>query len=160
MNENRISIEISRDDIEAVNQAIQTIVTRLSPYLIALDADDKKLLQKIGERNLPFVEKCLQYAESNPEFLPFYVSAGEFRKDFTGFGVLRSFLRSLNQVVSNIDDTATLCGSDSSEAASAYYGAVRTAAKNGVPNANAIYEDLSVRYEAQKARRQRPRQPQ
>ncbi len=68
-------------------------------------------------------------------------------------------LRVLNQVVGNIDDTATLCGSEASDAASAYYGSVRVASQKGVPNANAIYEDLSVRYEAQKARRGRPAQP-
>ena len=160
MTENRISIEISAADIAAVTEAIQVIVTKLSPYLIALGVEDKKALAKIGERNLPFVEKCVQYAETNSEFLPFYVSGAELRKDFTAFGVLKNFLRSINQVVSNLDDTATICGSETSDGTSAYYGSVRTAAKNGVPNANAIYEDLSIRYEAQKARRLKPNQPQ
>lgn len=156
MNENRISIEISQADIAAVNAAIQVINDKLRPYLIALNQEDKKVLAKIGERNVPFVEKCLQYAQSNPEFLPPYINAGEFKKDFDGFSVLRNLLRPLAQTVNNIDDTATLCGSEANEQGLAYYGSVRHAAKMNVPNARAIYDDLSVRFEAQKARKLKP----
>ncbi len=153
MSENRISIEFSQAELDAINDAIAIINSKLAPKLIALEADDKKALAKIGERSLPFVEKCVQYAESNPEFLPFYVSAVELKKDFTAFSVLKNLLRPLSQLIGNIDDTATLCGSEAINDCSSYYGSVREASQRGVPNAKPIYDDLSIRYEAQKARR-------
>lgn len=52
-----------------------------------------------------------------------------------------------------MQDTSMLAGSEADEFARAYYGAVGQAAKMGVPNAQAIYDDLSVRYEAQRANR-------
>ncbi len=159
MNENKISIEILTADLADINTAVQTLLKKLEPYLIALNADDKKGLAKIGERNLPYVEKTLQYAVSNPEFLPPYIDVVEFRKDFDAFRVLRELLRPLAQITSNIDDTATLCGSEAIDATSAYYGSVSQAAKLNVPNAKAIYDDLSQRFEAQKARKKKVEPP-
>ena len=52
-----------------------------------------------------------------------------------------------------------LAGSEADEFARAYYAAVGQAAKMGVPNAQAIYDDLSIRFEAQKKPRQRTTPP-
>jgi hypothetical protein len=153
MNENRISIQLSNADVTAINQAIATLAEKLQPVLIALDAEDKRNLAKLGEKSVSFVEKSMQYADSNAEFLPAYVDAAEMKKDFTAFNVLNNFLRPLQQITKNLDDTATLCGSEAVQAALAYYNSVKQAAKMSVPNAASIYDDLSQRFEAQKARR-------
>lgn len=78
------------------------------------------------------------------------------KKDYEAFSVLNGFLRPLAQIVRNLDDTATLCGSEALSATNTYYGSVRQGMKMGVPNAKAIYDDLSQRYEAQKARKLKP----
>jgi hypothetical protein len=127
--------------------------------LIALEANDKKNLAKIGEKSIPFVEKALQYANKNPEFLPAFINTAEFKKDFDSYTILNDFLRPLNQINKNLDDTATLAGSEAILAALAYYNSVRQAVKMGVPNASAIYEDLSQRFEAQKAKRKKAEIP-
>lgn len=61
MNENRISIELSDADITAVNAAIQTLTTKLQPFLIALEAGDKLALAKMKDKSVPFVEKAEQF---------------------------------------------------------------------------------------------------
>ncbi len=116
-------------------------------------------MAKLGEKSVSFVEKTIQYSESNPEFVPPYMSAAEMKKDYTGFNQLNAFLRPLAQLVSNIDDTATLCGSEAMGQVSAYYNSTKLAAKMNVPNAQTIYEDLSQRFEAQKAKRLKPPTP-
>lgn len=153
MNENRISISLSQADVDAINAAIATLATKLQPILIALEGEDKKNLAKLGEKSVSFVEKSLQYAELNPEFLPAFVNAAELKKDYTAFNTLNGFLRPLQQMTRNLDDTATLCGSEAMLACLAYYNSVRQAMKMNVPNASAIYDDLSQRFEAQKARK-------
>lgn len=152
MNENRISIEISQADIDDINKAVQTLNDKLAPYLIALEAGDKQALAKMKDKSVPFVEKVLQYVDSNAEFVPAYLDTGEMKKDFQAFNVLNTILRSLAQIVSNLEDTSVLCGSETYQGSLAFYGSVRQAKKMNVPNADAIYEDLSVRFEAQRAR--------
>lgn len=153
MNENRISIALSQADITEINEAVNTLAQKLQPILIALEATNKQMIAKIGDKSVPFVDKTVQYSQSNPEFLPAFIDAAEFKKDFDAFITLNNILRPLAQIAKNLDDTATLCGSEGVAAANAYYASVKQGVKMGVPNAKAIYDDLSQRYEAQKARR-------
>jgi hypothetical protein len=157
MNENRISIKLLPEDIADINAAIQTLQTKLSPYLIALDGEDKRALAKMKDKSVPFVEKVLQYMETNPEFTPAYVDKGEIKKDYDAFGGLNNVLRPLLQIVSNLEDTAFLCGSETYTSTLAYYGNVKQASKMNVPNARAIYDDLKVRFEAQAAKPVEPK---
>jgi hypothetical protein len=57
-----------------------------------------------------FVDKTIQYANSNPEFIPPFIDSAELKKDYEAFTVLNGFFRPLTQIVKNLDDTATLCG--------------------------------------------------
>jgi len=146
-NENRISLSISDADQTAINQAITALAALLQPMLVALDPEDRKALAKMNDRSIPFVEKVVQYVDSNPEFVPPYVDTAEFKKDFEVFMELREFLRPLLQVVGNLEDTTILSGSDAYEVARAYYKTVQQAVKMNVPNAQAIYDDLKPRFE-------------
>lgn len=151
MNENRISIALSAADKTNVAQAIQTITETLQPLLIALDAADKNALAKMKDKSVPFVEKIIQYAKSNPEFIPPFLNVTEMETDYKAFTELNALIRPLTQIFKNMDDTATLCGSEAYIAALAYYNSIKQAAKMNVPNAKTIYDDLSIRFEAQKA---------
>lgn len=57
MNENRISLNLTAAQIASVNQAIDTLAEILQPVLIALDAEDKKNMPKLGERSSSYAEK-------------------------------------------------------------------------------------------------------
>ena len=156
MNENRVSISLTQADIDAINAAIAVLAERFQPILIALEAEDKRNLAKLGEKSVSFVEKTVQYADSNREFLPAFIDLAEMKRDFQAFNALNAFLRPLQQIVKNLDDTATLCGSEAVLAGLTYYNSVKQAVKMSVPNASAIYDDLSQRFEAQKARKLKP----
>lgn len=80
MNENRTSIQLSQADITAINQAIETLAQKLQPILIALEAEDKRMLGKLGEKSVSYVDKTVQYAQNNPEFLPAFIDAAEYQK--------------------------------------------------------------------------------
>lgn len=156
MNENRISLTFSEADRTAITQAIQTLVSTLQPHLIALDAADKNALAKMKDKSVPFVEKVIQYTKTNPEFVPLYLDVPELEIDYKAFGELNALLRALAPLIRNIDDTAVLCGSEAWLAALNYYNSTKQATKMGVPNAKAIYEDLKVRFEAQRATAKKP----
>jgi hypothetical protein len=153
MNENRISLSFTDAEKQQINGAVQTLNGIFAAKLIALSNEDKKRLFKIGDDAIPFIEKVAHYAVTNPEFVPVYLDAGEFTKDFTAFTDLRGFGRLLSPIASNMEDTAMLAGSEADDFARMYYASVAQAAKLGVPGAQAIYEDLRSRFEGQRVKR-------
>jgi hypothetical protein len=154
--EGRISIKLSSSDIDAINWAIATLAAKLQPFLIALDEEDKNNLAKLGERSILFIEMCLQSAESDAEFLPDFIDVAKMKQDLTAFSLLSEFLRPLRQITRNLDDTATLCGSEVISASLAYYNSVTHAVEMNAPNASVIHDDLSQLFEAQKPRTHQP----
>jgi hypothetical protein len=156
MNENSISLGIKESDAAEITKAIQVLADKLQPLLIALEASDRQSLAKMKDKSVPFIEKIIQYVESNPEFVPVFLNTDEMKKDFNAFTVLNKFLRPLAQITRNLEDTAMLCGSEAYSAGLIYYGSVKQAAKVNVPKAKAVADDLSVRFEAQKVSKKKP----
>ena len=156
MNNNRISLSFTDEERDKIRAAIHVLVTIFAAKLIALSKEEKAGIAKIGDDAIPFIEKVAQYVVSNPEFIPLFGDAVEFTKDFLLFRDTREFIRSLLVIMSNLEDTSMLSGSEADDFARRYYGAVGQASKMGVPNAQAIYDDLSVRYDAQKKKRAKP----
>jgi len=50
------------------------------------------------------------------------------------------------QVISKLNDTKTLCGSEGYGQSLLYYNSVNQAAKKGVENSGVIYDDLKKRF--------------
>jgi hypothetical protein len=144
--ENLISIEIPSEKIAKAQDAIKTLENLLREYLISLTAEDRKETPKLGDKNLPFVNKTLDYSVTNPEFVPPYMSVPELRKDIDAVIQLNQLYRPLLQLADQLSDTIMLAGSEAYGATLAYYNSVKQAAKMNVPGAKLIYEELSKRF--------------
>ena len=147
--ENVISIEIPEADIQAVKDALNTIQTTLAPYVMALTPEQRKTIPKMSDGTEPFVGKVMDYATSNPQFAPPYMDVPEMKKDFDAVSALLPFLRTADQLVSNLNDTTMMAGSEAYVAALSYYNSVKMASKTNIPGAKAIYDDLSKRFAGQ-----------
>jgi hypothetical protein len=154
--DNSISITIPPSDLQIVKDALATIQTTLEPYLIALTPEDRRKLLKMGDGSEPFVAKVMDYAVSDPQFLPPYVQFAEMKKDWEAVTGLLPIFRTVQQLENNLSDTVMLTGSETFDASLSYYNSVKMAAKMNVPNAKTIYEDLSKRFEAQGKRKAKP----
>ncbi|MBU2494672.1 MAG: hypothetical protein KJ571_18780 [Bacteroidetes bacterium] len=126
--------------------------------MVALSADERKNLAKMSDKTIPFVEKTLNYAESDPEFAPAYLNVDELKIDMKAVGQLKAFFLPLEQLNANLDDTILLAGSEAYVAALAYYNSVKQAAKMNVLKAKTIYEDLSQRFPGRKGGAKPPAQ--
>jgi hypothetical protein len=151
--ENRISITIPPADLQAVQQALANIQAILAPYVVAMTPEDRKKILKMGDSSEPFVSKVMDYAISDPQFLPPYMQVAEMKKDWEAVVNLLPVFRVLQQLDDNLSDTVMLAGSEAYEAALAYYGSVKMAANMNIPGAKAIYDDLKKRFEGQGRRR-------
>ncbi|NOU18403.1 MAG: hypothetical protein HOO91_12675 [Bacteroidales bacterium] len=143
--ENKISITISKEAIEAINAAIATIEQQL-PNLINLTVEDRKSLPKMGDKTLAFVSKALEYSKQNPKVVPPFLDVAEFEKDVQAVTNINKVLIPLQQLVEKLDDSTVLAGSEAYSSALIFYNAVKSAAKTGVPGMKGVYDDLQLRF--------------
>ncbi len=155
MADNQISITISPEDKAAIDTSLETLKTKLQPYLIALSADERHALPKMSDKTISFVDKALIYASSNPEFAPPYLNKSELSKDVTAVETLNGFSKQLAQITTGLDDTIMLAGSEAYVAALSYYNSVKEAARRDIVNAKPVYEDLKQRF-PQRSKKQEP----
>jgi hypothetical protein len=147
--ENRISIEIPPADLQAVKAALQQVQSLLAPYVVALTPEQRKTIPKMSDGTEPFVEKVMDYAGNNPQFMPPFVNLSELQKDWEATKGLLPLLRMVEQIKDTLSDTGMLAGSESYVGALSYYNSVKQGAKVNAPDAKAIYEDLRKRFEGQ-----------
>lgn len=144
--DNWVSLNISEKDLQEIKNAIQVLQNKLNPHLVGLTTEERKELPKMGDKSVVFVTKSAEYANQNAALVPQYVNMEELRKDIAAIEVLRQLQTPIEQLISRIDDTAMIAGSEAYRATLAFYNAIKGAAKAGVPNAQLIYDDLSQRF--------------
>jgi len=147
--ENRISIEISPEDTQAIEAALSTLKAKLQPYLQSLTARDRMELPKMSDGSAPFVTKALEYAEGNATFVPAFVNVAELRKDLAAVNTLTQYLRQVEEIHGLLDDSVLMAGSEAYVAALAFYNSVKLGARMNIPGAKEIHEDLKQRFAAQ-----------
>ena len=120
--------------------------TALAPFVVPLSEEQKKHLPKIADKTIPFAEKADAYLDSEPKYNPPFISVPETHKDFKNFQKVQPMLKKINGLKKEINDIAIVAGSDAIIQFLAYYNSVQQAAKQGVPGAKTIYDELSARF--------------
>ena len=67
---NTVSIAIPDAELQIVKEAIATLKNTLSPYMIAISSVERQKVPKMGDGTMPFVEKVMEYAQEDGQFLP------------------------------------------------------------------------------------------
>ncbi|SHM79220.1 hypothetical protein SAMN04488057_103341 [Cyclobacterium lianum] len=144
---NAVSIQIPEAELQAVREALATLKTTLGPYMIALSPSERQTVPKMSDGTLPFVEKVMEYARDDSQFLPPYVNLEEMDKDWNVVKGLMPVLRDLQQLESNLNDTVMMAGSEAYVGALSFYNSVKYGAKVNAADAKVIYEDLKQRFQ-------------
>lgn len=144
--ENKINYSIPDDVITNVATKLNEIVDAMRPYLIALTPAERQELPKMSDGTLPFVQKCLGYCQSNPEFAPPFIDIEGLFGDMKVFEQLLPMYRLVVQLENKLSDTSMQAGAESYLSALSYYNSVKYAARMNTPGAKAIAEDLSKRF--------------
>ncbi|MCL5028777.1 MAG: hypothetical protein M1480_07125 [Bacteroidetes bacterium] len=147
--ENRISIVFATAVQTSVKDAINALITNLSPVLINLTKEQRKALSKMAEGSLPFAIDALNYAETEPKFVPASVNVPEFRIDLEAYTVLSEFFTLLKPIMTGIEDTKTLCGAETFKSSRSVYKIIKQAEAEGVPGAKDAAEKLGKRFKGQ-----------
>ena len=128
MTNNRVSATLAQADVEAILAAIKTIKEKL-PFLINLTMEERRALNKPGDRGRNFVDKALEVAVQNPDILPRLFEVEEMRKDIELGQKLQPILLALSQLQEVVDNTAAVIYSEAYGAALSVYGYAKAAGK-------------------------------
>ncbi len=143
---NRVSIEITPEDETAIRDAIAVLAERFEPYLVDIDAQERRKLPAMGDNRVAFVTDSLEYVTQHPELAPQYLVIDEFGKDVYAVKKLFSLYSALQPIMDKLSDTMLIAGSEAFVAALSFYAAVQGAAKRNIPNADVIYKELRPRF--------------
>ncbi|MEI6062099.1 MAG: hypothetical protein WCR72_15460 [Bacteroidota bacterium] len=144
--QNNIAMVIPAEVHQNIKDELTKLLADFAPFLISLTADQKKSMPILGDSSIAFVNKALSYSETNPEFAPAFLNIVDMQIDVNAIAQLSPIAKLVQQLCDNITDTLTLSGSEAYIAALIYYNSVKQAAKNGIPGAKTIYEDLQKRF--------------
>lgn len=121
----------------------------LMPFLISLTVDERKRLKGIGNKNLAYVQKCLEGAIAFPDELKKNFDVREFQKDVTLFNNLLGAQIVCQALAEMIDDSMKAAGIDAMGSASEVYDSLKSSAKSNA-NVKMIVAEIGERFAAQK----------
>lgn len=152
--QNKISVELPTDVQEKSLALAKELDATLSPFLIALSPEERVILPKMADGNLPFVEKTLEYAQSNPEHAPRFLVIDDLKVDLNTVKKLLPIVNIINKLYSHLNDTLIQAGSEAYVASLAYYKGVKLAADANELGARPISDDLGKRFKGNGARKE------
>lgn len=144
--ENKVKIVLTDEQKATIDAALKSLKDTLGPVLISLTSDEKKSMLILGDKTLSFVNKNLMYSIQNPEFIPSYLNQNDWSIDMQAWNDLAPINSQLKELNSLLNDTIALCGNEAYRQALTYYNNVKQAAKDNVPSAKPIYEELKQQY--------------
>lgn len=144
--DNKINYSIPPEVIDEATAKLNEVTNILKPYLIALTPTERQELPKMSDGTLPFVQKCVGYCQSNPEFAPAFIDFNGLRSDMLVYEQLQPIYRMIFQLENKLNDTTMQAGAESFVSALSYYNSVKYAARMDAPGAKSIADDLSKRF--------------
>ena len=145
MSYKNIKAQIPEEKMILVKKSMKEIGLAL-PFTINLTLEEKRALPKMGDKSIAFVEKSLEFASENTQYLPAFVDVQEFKQDIDLAKDLKTIMNILIPVTEKITDTFYAVGSEAFTAALIFYNCVKRASKMGVPGSDAIAAELQKRY--------------
>ncbi|MCP5104483.1 MAG: hypothetical protein GY950_13940, partial [bacterium] len=148
MSLSRISAEIPQETEVVVIQHIKDARAQL-PFLVDLSAEERKRIPKLGRTRVDFVDRGLIHLTAHPELKPPIIDIAEFTSDVELKNALRRVEKELDDLRDRVRDTLMVVESEAYQATRVFYKTVKSAAKEGVEDAERIVKDLAYHYKGQ-----------
>lgn len=140
--DNLISLSFTAEELNNLDQALQTIETVLSGKTINLTPEERQQYGSIAEQNKLFVNKVKIYMEQYPQYVPNFLDKAEFDKDYLGREQVEQRLQKISSLTEQLSDTKVLLDHDNYHNAITFYRNLKFLSGENVPGTNVIYEDM------------------
>ncbi len=144
--DNLISVTLTEDEVQAINEAIASINNVLRDKVVNLSPEERRQYGSIADRNKILVDKCKDYMDKNPETIPNILDKAEFDRDYQTRKQMELPVRSLKRIIEKLEDTKTLLDHDNYQASIAYYRYIKFLSMQNEPGTTTIYKDLKEHY--------------
>jgi hypothetical protein len=142
--------------LQDITDEFNNIKIQLDDYAAHLRALDCKRLNGVGIKKQGFIERAYEYATTNSEFLPHYLTLDKFNEDnqyFIGIRNLFDTCKQIQEIIWNITiQSSDVVYTDALE----FYASVREAAKRRVDAAETIFKDLEIFFKRKKMTGEEP----
>ncbi|MDI1259528.1 hypothetical protein [Aquabacterium sp.] len=148
MPQNLISLTLTPADHAAIADALSTLESKLSG-LISLSTDERRSLNKMGEKSETFCRRTLVAMNDNPGLIPADVDVAEALRDMAQLDALRPHIVRLKKLIGRAEDSEMALGSDAMVTSLEGYALLKALGKGS--GLDALRRDMSVRF-SRKAR--------
>jgi len=111
MSQNLISLDLTADQLQAVDAALATLEEIFAPF-IELSAAEKRDMVHMGDKSEAFCRQTLIVLAQNRQMLPPSFDLAEAEHDLASLDQLRPRFTRLRQLLAKAEDTETALGSD------------------------------------------------
>ena len=143
MSQNLISLDLTADQLQAVDAAPATLEETFAPF-IELSAAEKRDMVHMGDKSEAFCRQTLIVLAQNQQMLPPSFDLAEAENDLTSLDQLRPLIARLRQLMAKADDTETALGSDILSAALEGYAIAKAFGKGA--GLDALKEAMAARF--------------
>lgn len=151
MPQNRISLQVSHDDLTAADAALTTLEQHFHG-LIGLTPDERRTLTKMGEKSEAFCRQAVVVLTENAHVLPRNFNVDEYRADLAALDALRPRMARLQRLYERMSDSEMALGSDLMVASLEGYAHLKVAGKG--EGLDSLKQILGARFD--RTRRQEP----
>lgn len=130
MSQNIVSIVFTAEESNALLATIEQLKTQLLPKTIALDADQRRDLLKMGVKSENFCRQAISALDKNRQVVPPSLGLDDALLDLAALDLLRPVLLDLEKLVERLRDTATALGSDLMDASVEGYALLKVTGRN------------------------------
>ncbi len=122
---NKLDVTLTGEQSAAVTTAVANLYTAL-PFLVSLTIGDRRRLPKLGARSELFVRQAHQVVRDHGEAIPTGLTVEAMDRDAAIRDLLLPVHQQLTQLLTMVDDTITLAGSDLMKASHIVYRALQS----------------------------------
>jgi hypothetical protein len=149
MSQNLIALNLTPDDIAAIDAALATLESRLAG-LVELSPEERRSLAKMGDKSEAFCRQTLIVLDQNRQIVPAGLDLAGAESDLQQLDLLRPRLARLRRLKTRAEDTEMALGSDVLSAALEGYALAKVFGKGA--GLDALKDVVSVRF----SRRRKP----
>jgi hypothetical protein len=129
MSQNIVTLALTDAQIKAATDALTALEGALTG-LIALDAEERRRLTKMGQKSEVFCRQAISVLAQNPQIVPPSLHVADAQADLLALDKLRPLLDRLQKLAERGNDTEIGLGSDVMDVALEGYGLLKVSGKN------------------------------
>jgi hypothetical protein len=147
---------IDASDLATLNMLLISAFYTIEEYAANLRSLDRRRLNGIGNKTMGFVENAYDFAMENPFFLPQFLTAERFTRDYDYFKSVRALLELTDQIRELMWNITLQAADVAFTDALDFYDAVQSAGKRRVDGAETVYRKLEPFFKRSRSETEEP----